>query len=105
MEALPVSSRYYGIEIARLVRPDGQEVVYLRRRFLPDPARLALIGEHVVAQAERPDHVAAEELGDPELFWRLCDGNPVLQPEELTEEVGRRMRITLPESMPGMPNG
>jgi hypothetical protein len=104
MDSLPVSSRYYGIEIATLVTPDQQEIVYLRRRFLPDPDRLALIGEHVVTQAERPDHVAAAELGDPELFWRLCDGNPVLRPEELTERVGRRLRITLPESMPGMPN-
>jgi hypothetical protein len=105
MDALPVSSRYYGIEIATLVTADQREIVYLRRRFLPDPDRLALIGEHVVTQAERPDHVAAEELGDPELFWRLCDGNPVLRAEELTEQVGRRLRITLPEAMPGMPNG
>jgi hypothetical protein len=27
-----------------------------------------------------------------------------MRPDELTETVGRRLRITLPEGIPGMPN-
>ena len=102
---LPPSSRYYGLETRVYVTSDGVEVPYFPRRLLPDPARLAAIAEHLVMQGERPDTVAAQTLGDPELFWRLCDGNRVLQPEELTAKPGRRLRITLPENVPGMLGG
>lgn len=59
--------------------------------------------EHAVTQGERLDNINARYLGDPEQFWRLCDANGVLHPREL-EEVGRILRITLPEGIPGMPN-
>ena len=100
---LPQSSRYYGMETRVHVTTDGVEIPYFPRRLLPDPARLAATAEYVVMQGERPDTVAAQTLGDPELFWRLCDGNRVMQPEELTAKAGRRLRITLPENVPGMP--
>jgi hypothetical protein len=45
----------------------------------------------------------APEIGDPELFWRICDANRALRPEALTEEIGRRLRITMPEGIPGVP--
>lgn len=35
------NSRYAATETTRLVGPDGTEVVYLKRRFLPQPERLA----------------------------------------------------------------
>ena len=98
----PPSSRYAGIETARVKLPDGREVLFLRRRLLPNPDDLTVIGEHAVTQGERPDHVAAQVLGDPELFWRLCDGNPALRPEELTATVGRRLRVTLPGPDPAV---
>jgi hypothetical protein len=101
----PPSSRYHGIETATLVRPDGREVVYLRRRFVPQPARFALLREHVVADGERPDTIAAHYLNDPEQFWRLCDANLVLRPEELTARAGAVVRITLPEGVPGAQDG
>ena len=101
---LAPSSRYYGLETRTHVAPNGDETPYFPRRFLPDPNRLALLNEHTVVQGERPDTIAAQELADPELFWRLCDANPVLRPEELTERLGRRLRVTLPANMPGMPN-
>ena len=31
----PVTSRYNGIEVAKIKLADGREVAYLRRRFLP----------------------------------------------------------------------
>jgi hypothetical protein len=96
---LSPSSRYYGLDTRIYVTPDGVEVPYFPRRILPDPSRLADIGEHVVVQGDRPDTVAAQSLGDPELFWRLCDANRALRPDELIEEIGRRLRITLPEGL------
>lgn len=99
----PPESRYHGIDIAHLQTVDGEIVAYLRRRFVPPPERLAALGTHTVIQGERPDHVAAARLGDPEQFWRLADANRVLDPHELTEEVGRRLIVPLPEGVPGMP--
>lgn len=97
----PANSRYAGIATA-VLDPDGEHpIIYLRRRFVPKPEQLALLREHVVLDGERPDHIAAAELGDPEQFWRLCDANRAIFADELIAELGRRLRITLPEGMPG----
>lgn len=99
----PTNSRYQYVETAKLVRPDGSEVVYLKRRFVPQPERFALLQEHVVVEGDRLDNVTFRYLGDPEQFWRVCDANRAMRPDELTEEIGRRLRITLPEGIPGAP--
>ncbi len=97
----PPNSRYHGIEIASREGADGEPVVYLRRRFVPPPEALAILRTHRVESGDRLDNLAAALLGDPELFWRLADANRALHPEELTERVGRRLRVTLPEGVPG----
>jgi hypothetical protein len=96
----PATSRYYAVALKVWVDGAGGEHAYLARRFLPDPDRLATLRYHVVTDRERLDLIAARELGDPEQFWRLCDANRVLRPEEL-EMVGRVVRVTLPEGVPG----
>jgi hypothetical protein len=97
--AFAPESRYHGIATSTLERPDGTLVAYLRRRFVPAPDRFATIAEHRVREGERLDNLAAILVGDPEQFWRLCDANGVLKPEEL-EVTDRRIRITLPEGVP-----
>ena len=96
------NSRYAGIETAKRVLPNGETVIYLRRRFVPQPERFTLLQEHVVGQDERIDRLAAQYLGDPLAFWRIADANGALQPEALTATMGRRLRITLPEGLPGI---
>ncbi len=91
------TSRYYGIEKAVFKTGEGKEIAYLRRRFLPLPEGLLAIGEHTVAQDERLDNITARYLIDPEQFWRLCDANNAMHPEELTESIGRRLIIPLPQ--------
>jgi len=103
--SFPPSSRYHQTPIARRTMADGADVAYLRRRFVPPPERFALLQEHTVTEGERLDHIAAKYLGDPEQFWRLCDANGTVRPDELIEPVGRRIRITLPENIPGAQNG
>ncbi len=98
------TSRYYGIDMATLKSKDGRTVAYVRRRFLPPPERFALVREHSVSEGERLDQIAAKYLSDPEAFWRIADANAAMRPEELTETIGRRLRITLPEGIPGTPN-
>jgi hypothetical protein len=99
----PPPSRYNGLPTAQ-IDVGGETVTYVRRRFCPHPEDLAAIGGHTVVQGERLDHIAARHLGDPTFFWRICDGNRALRPEELTETIGRRLVITLPEGVPGTPN-
>jgi nucleoid-associated protein YgaU len=97
----PPTSRYYGIETATLETVDGKTIIYLRRRFVPPPERFELIQEHRITEGDRLDNIAAHYLGDPEQFWRIADANNAMRPEELTEEVGRKLRITQPEGIPG----
>ena len=99
-----IISRYYNIQPAEYETPDGRRIVYLRRRFVPAADRFALLQEHSVAEGERLDNITANYLGDPEQFWRVCDANNATRPDELTETIGRRLRITLPEGIPGNRN-
>lgn len=94
------TSRYYGIDIETIAQ-DGRLVAYLKRRFVPQADRFQLLQEHTVIQGERLDNIAAQNLGDPTLFWRLCDANNVMRPAELTETIGRKIRITLPANVTG----
>lgn len=100
----PPTSRYHAVETATLETSEGQPIVYLRRRFVPPPARFALVQEHVITEGDRLDNIAGHYLGDPEQFWRICDANGAMHPDELTATPGRRLRITLPEGIPGIPD-
>lgn len=95
------TSRYYGIDTATLERPGGNTVVYVLRRLVPPPERFQLLQEHNIVQGDRLDNLAGKYLGDPALFWRLCDANRAMRPEELTETAGRVLKITLPEGITG----
>ena len=100
VDPLPPSSRYYGLGVQVVSLPDGTEVACFNRRLVPAADRFALLQEHAVSQGERLDNVAAQYVGDPEQFWRICDANNALRPDELLERIGRRLRITLPEGIP-----
>jgi hypothetical protein len=98
------TSRYYGFETSQIKLPGGATFLYLKRRFPPQPEVFSLLEEHVVTEDERLDNITAKHLGDPEQFWRVADANRAMRPDELTETTGRRLRITLPEGIPGIPN-
>src|SRR5262249_17805887 len=98
------NSRYAGIDTGQLTTADGNTIVYLRRRFVPPPERFALLQEYTAVQGDRLDNLAAKFIGDPERFWQICDANAAMRPEQLTDTIGRTLRITLPEGIPGQPN-
>jgi hypothetical protein len=100
----PATSRYYQTETATWQTLERKTIVYVRRRFVPSPERFELLLEHTVVEGDRLDNVTAKYLGDPEQFWRVCDANRAMQPDELTSPIGRKLRITLPEGIPGPPN-
>jgi len=98
------NSRYATTQTATIEMPEGRVVVYLKRRFVPPPERFALLQEHFVTQGDRLDNITARYIGDPERFWHICDANRAMEPDELTQEPGRALRITLPEGIPGSPS-
>ncbi len=99
------NSRYLGVPTTTLITPDGRTVAYVTRRFVPSPGEFSIAQQHSVAQGDRLDNLAAQYLGDPELFWQLCDSNGALWPGELTATVGRVLAIPLPRGIPGLANG
>ncbi len=102
--SFPPTSRYHGIDTATMETKAGKSVIYLRRRFVPAAEKFAPIKEHTVTEGERLDNIANLYLGDPEQFWRICDANTVIRPNELVETVGNKIVITLPEGIPGVTN-
>jgi hypothetical protein len=90
------NSRYAGIATAKLTVPDpdggARETRYVRRRIIPPSESATTLVEHTVAQGERLDQITARYAGDPMQFWRICDANNVVAPEEL-EETGRVIAI------------
>jgi hypothetical protein len=100
--AFPPGSRYHGLAVGQWIRPDGQPTAFVRRRTVPPTERFFTLQLHTVADADRLDNLAATYLGDPQQYWRLCDANAAMRPEELLEMVGRALRITLPEGMSGV---
>jgi hypothetical protein len=90
------TSRYHALSTATFKAPDGREIAYVRRRFLPCASDLPLMVEVSFAQADRLDLIAARTIGDPEQFWRICDANAPMNPFDL-EEVGRTIRVSVPQ--------
>ena len=101
LSSFPSNSRYFTVETAS-VDLDGQVVIYLKRRFVPPPESMNALQEHSVESGDRLDKLGHLFYGDAELYWRICDGNGAMQPQDLTETVGRRLRITLPAGLPGV---
>lgn len=93
------TSRYFGIEVVVHETGTGNPIPHIKRRFLPSPDRFQTIQEHSVNEGERPDTITHQYLSDPEQFWRICDANGVMHPNELTESIGKKVRITLPEGI------
>jgi hypothetical protein len=95
------NSRYYTMETATYIAPDGQrrsgapEIRYIRRRFLPQGKNLPLLVEVTVAEGDRLDLITYRTLGNPEAFWRVADANNSMNPTEL-EQPGGTLRVPIP---------
>jgi len=93
-------SRYYSLPTADCALPDGRKVTYISRRFLPRGEEMPTMLEVTVTEGDRLDRITAQNLGDPELFWLICDANDAMNPFDLAgeSEIGRRLRIPIPRA-------
>ncbi len=102
----PADSRYYGTGTLTHVSPAGEAIAYLARRIVPQPGapNFATVARHTVRQGDRLDLIAAKYLGDPLIFWLICDANGAIDPGDLVATPGRVLNITTPQGVPGAPN-
>jgi hypothetical protein len=102
----PADSRYCGFKTLTYTGPDGKPVTYLARRLVPQPGtpNYANIATHTVHQGDRLDLIAAKYIGDPLMFWLICDANGAIRPGRLVENPGQVLNITMPQGFPGAQN-
>ena len=90
---IDADSRY--AEVGCDTLPGDDEVMYLKRRFLP--AASDVDAPQTLDAAAVPRHrldlVAAHALGDAFAFWRICDANEAMNPATLLDDTGNRLRI------------
>lgn len=95
------SSRYFTTPIRMRTDADGEEVLFLARRIIPQSSRYEFAQVVRADRDSRVDVLAAEEIGDPLLYWRVCDANGIAEPAEALEPDGRELGIPLPLSGQG----
>lgn len=83
-------SRYAEVKESTITDSKGRVIRYKRIRFIPETEGLTT---HAVKQDERLDHVAYEHYHDPERFWRVCDANDAMWPDDLMATTGRKLSI------------
>lgn len=83
-------SRYANVGQHEITNSRGRVIRYKKIRFIPETrAQMA----HVVVQGERLDHIAHHYFRDSERFWRICDANRAVWPDDLVAEAGRTILI------------
>jgi nucleoid-associated protein YgaU len=104
--SFPTDSRYYGSSTLTYTTPGGQTITYLARRFVPQAGapNFATVARHTVKQGDRLDLIAAKYLGDPLIYWLICDANGAVRPSDLVATPGTVVQITMPQGVPGAPS-
>lgn len=82
-------SRYENVDSNQITDSTGRVIVYKKVRFIPDTPGIA---NYTVMQGERLDQIANRAFRDPQRFWRICDANYAMWPDDL-DEVGRTLQI------------
>jgi hypothetical protein len=83
-------SRYEKVADYKFRRHDGSEVLLKKKRPLPDPKSQLI---HTIQEGERTDMLAHRYYRDPLKFWKLADGNPEMNPEDLLQDPGTKILV------------
>jgi hypothetical protein len=90
--------RYAKSEVRVRQGPDGKEIAYLARRFLPDPDVLVLAGVATMEPGDRIDLFSARVQGVPTAWWRIADAHRLIHPDDLEDPPLQRLKVPLPEA-------
>jgi hypothetical protein len=84
------NSRYAKVENAEMTDAKGRVITYKQTRFIqPTPA----LQGHIITEGERLDHISFYYYRDPSRFWRICDANAAMWPDDLAADIGRKINI------------
>ena len=86
------SSRYSATPSTTFTDDDGNVFVYKRMRHIPRDVP-ADAPTATVKPDLRVDQVGTEMLGDPTLYWHLCDVNQEIDPQRIAV-AGTRLHVT-----------
>jgi hypothetical protein len=76
-------SRYEKVPELTMTDASGRVITYKATRFIPPtPADQG----HEVTSDERLDHIAWRHYRDAQRYWRICDANYALWPDDLLIE-------------------
>ena len=75
-------SRYEKVPTRTITDPSGRVIAYKSTRFIGPVAPLE---GHLVTADQRLDHIAWLHYRDALRYWRICDGNDALWPDDLLE--------------------
>jgi hypothetical protein len=87
-------SRYADLPVLHTTDSRGREVAYKATRFIPESE---FVAGHLVNEGDRLDRIAFDYFRDAERFWRICDANVTMWPEDLVREPGRVIGIPAAE--------
>ena len=76
------NSRYADAEPFTVVAGPGRPVAVVPAF---EPPLQELLGIHLRLEGQRLDHLASRYLGDPTLWWRICELSNVMLPDALAE--------------------
>lgn len=83
-------SRYANVKEAELIDSAGRSNVYKRIRFIPPTPPMR---GHIITEGERLDHISYFYFKDARRFWRICDANAAMFPDDLADDIGRKIKI------------
>jgi len=72
-------SRYKDVPTAQITDDEGRVIPYIKVRFIP---RTPAVVGHTVTQGERLDLVSNAYYKDAQRFWRICDANFAMWPDD-----------------------
>jgi hypothetical protein len=82
-------TRYEKVDTNQITDSTGRVIVYKKTRFIPITTGVV---SYTVKQDDRLDQIANRSFRDPQRFWRICDANDAMWPDDLTA-VGRKLEI------------
>lgn len=89
----PPDSRYHGAPMKVASLPNGREVRYVGRRFMPAPETIEQSAIHTVRGGDRLDLLAAQYFGNTTQGWKILDSNTVREPAIALANAGSRLVI------------
>ncbi len=89
----PADSRYHGAPMKTATLPDGREVRFTARRFIPEPDSIEIEAVHQVRTGDRLDLLATQYFANPSQGWKILDANLVRDARGALQDTGSRLAI------------